>query len=156
MIKETTIDHKEKLLSIIEASGQFDEGGIAHVRQTLEDYLADPGSALWFTACEGEPVGVAYCVPEPVCVGTWNLLMLWIEDGQEGKGYGTALISRIERELTEMGARLLIVETSGTDEFQFARAFYEKRGFELAARIKEFFDEGDDKLVYTKRIKGSR
>ncbi len=153
MIKETTIDHKENLLSIIEKSGQFDEDGLKHVRQTLEDHLENPESAMWFTAFEKEPVGVAYCVPEPVSVGTWNLLMLWIEDGQEGKGYGSALLDRIERELLEMGARLLIVETSGTDDFAFARAFYEKLGFALEARIKDFFDDGDDKLVYSKRVK---
>lgn len=153
MIKETTIDHKEKLLSIIENSGQFDEDGLNHVRLTLEDHFENPGNAMWFTAYADDAVGVAYCAPEPISHGTWNLLMLWIEDGQEGKGHGSALMARIERELLEVGARILIVETSGTDDFEFARKFYEKIGFTQEGRIKDFFDDGDDKLVYSKRVK---
>jgi GNAT superfamily N-acetyltransferase len=153
MIKETTVDHKDKLLSAIKASGQFDADGLEHFRHTLEEHLADPGAALWFTAFDGDPVGVAYCIPEPVSVGTWNLLMLWVEDGLEEKGVGLALVARIERELLEMGARILVVETSGTDDFDFARSFYEKLGFQLEATLRDFFDVDDDKMIYAKRIK---
>jgi len=153
MIKETTVDHKDKLLSTIQASGQFDADGLEHFRQTLEEHLEDPGAALWLTAFDGDPVGVAYCISEPVSVGTWNMLMLWVEDGLEEKGVGLALVSRIERELLEMGARLLVVETSGTGDFDFARSFYEQSGFQLEATIRDFFDIDDDKMIYTKQIK---
>lgn len=155
MIKETTADHKEKLLSAMKASGQFDEAGLVHFRETLEEHLQEPNAALWFTAFDEEPVGVAYCIPEPVAVGTWNLLMLWVEDGLEDKGFGLELVSRIERELLEMGARLLVVETSGSDDFLFARSFYEESGFKIEATIKDFFDVDDDKLIYTKRVERS-
>ena len=84
--------------------------------------------------------------------GTWNLLMLWVEDGHEGKGYGSALIDEIEQELQTKDGRLLIVETSGKDVFIVARKFYEKSGFKLEAIIKNFFEAGDDKLVYTKSL----
>lgn len=152
MIKKTIIDDREKLLSIIENSGQFDDDSLEHVRQTLDEHLSNPDQALWYTAHDHCPVGVAYCIPEPVTSGTWNLLMLWVEAGFEGKGFGSALVARIESDLLEKGARLLIVETSGLDEFEIARSFYEKSGFQLEARIKNFFDVGDDKLVYTKSL----
>lgn len=152
MIQETTVAHKEKLLSIIRDSGQFDEGGLEYVKETMEAHFTQPGDALWYTACENEPVGVAYCAPEAVTSGTWNLLMLWVENGLEGKGIGSSLVSKIEHVLAEKGARLLIVETSGLDEFKAARSFYEKSGFELEGQIKNFFDAGDDKLIYTKAL----
>lgn len=78
--------------------------------------------------------------------------MLWVEEGLEGKGFGSSLVKRIESDLLKKCARLLIVETSGLDEFKIARAFYEKLGFQLEARIKNFFDAGDDKLIYTKSL----
>jgi len=152
MIKETVIQDQDKLLEIIKNSGQFDEDGLAYVEHTLEEHFPNPENALWYTAHDKTPVGVAYCTPEPMTSGTWNLLMLWVEQGLEGKGFGSSLVAKIEEELKNKNARLLIVETSGLDDFATARSFYEKYGFKREAHIKNFFDEGDDKLVYTKSL----
>ncbi len=77
MIKKTISDDSPALLAMLESSSQFDARGLEHVKTTLADYLAGNSEDLWFTAEDGEPVGVAYCAPEPVTNGTWNLLMLW-------------------------------------------------------------------------------
>ncbi len=153
MIRETLPDDKDALLAIVQESGQFDEASMAYVTQTLEDHLNQGSDALWFTAYDDEPVGVAYCAPEPVTVGTWNLLMLWIKQGKQGQGHGSALITQVEKALVDRGGRLLIVETSGLPAFETARTFYHKAGFTQEARIKDFFELGDDKLVYTKPLK---
>ena len=154
MIIATSTEHREPLLSIIKESGQFDADSVAHVRDTLDEHLANPGHAMWFTAIDGEPVGVAYCAPEPVTSGTWNLLMLWMKNGFEGQGFGKSLVAEVERELQQREARLLIVETSQLEEFQAARSFYEALGFVLEAEVKDFFDAGDNKLIYTKSLIG--
>lgn len=49
-------------------------------------------------------------------------------------------------------ARLLMVETSGLPAFATARDFYAKCGFLHKATIKNFFADGDDKLVFTKPV----
>lgn len=155
MITKTKKEHRAPLLAIIAASGQFDPEGLAHVRSVLDAHFNKPEAAIWLTALDDEPVGVAYCAPEPVTSGTWNLLMLWIKDGFEGCGFGKALVSKIEEELKARNARLFIVETSQLPEFEAARKFYESYGFELVAEVKDFFDDGDNKLIYTKPISGS-
>ncbi len=152
MIRETINTDSDALLAIVESSGQFDENGLAHVKETLNSYLAGESDGLWLTADDGEPVGVAYCAPEPVTDGTWNLLMLWTRHDRNGQGHGSALISRVEEILVERGVRLLIVETSGLPDFENAQAFYSKCGFAQEARIKNFFAAGDDKIVYTKLL----
>ena len=101
------------------------------------------------------PIGVAYCIPEPITDGTWNLLMLWLQEGFLGKGFGNALVSEIEKQLIERNARLLIVETSQLPDFERARKFYQNYGFQLAAEVKDFFAAGDNKLIYTKALAGS-
>lgn len=152
MIRETIRTDSDALLAIVESSGQFDENGLAHVKETLNSYLAGESDGLWFTADDGEPVGVAYCAPEPVTDGTWNLLMLWTRHDRNGLGHGSALVHRVEQVLTRREGRLLIVETSGLPDFENARAFYSKCGFTQEARIKNFFAAGDDKIVYTKML----
>lgn len=153
MIRETIQTDSEALLAIVKDSGQFDENGLAHVNETLNNYLEGEGEDLWFTADDGEPVGVAYCAPEPVTDGTWNLLMLWTRSDRNGKGYGSALVNHVEKILNERGVRLLIVETSSLPDFAGARAFYDKCGFTHEARISNFFAVGDDKIIYTKSLR---
>ena len=101
---------------------------------------------------DGEPVGVAYCAPEPVADGTWNLLMLWTRHDRKGKGHGSALLNHVEKVLDERGIRLLIVETSSSPDFAGARTFYDGTGFTQEARIRNFFALGDDKIIYTKSL----
>lgn len=152
MIRETIQSDRDALLAMIENSGQFDENGLAHVAETLDGYLAGNSNDIWFTADDGEPVGVAYCAPEPVTNGTWNMLMLWTRRDRENRGYGSQLVNEVEQTLIEKSARLLIVETSGLPEFEKARAFYDRCGFAREAQIKNFFADGDDKITYTKQL----
>ena len=152
MIRPTAKTDFEALLAIIKESGQFDYEGLAHVRDTLERHLTEKGDGLWFTADDGEPVGVAYCMPEPVTSGTWNLVMLWTRSDRSGQGHGAALVHHLEKELAARNARLLIVETSGLAAFEPARRFYGKCGFVHEATIRSFFADGDDKLVYIKQM----
>lgn len=152
MIRETIQADRNAMLRMITDSGQFDESGLAHVEEKLSIYLAGETDDLWLTADDGEPVGVAYCAPEPVTSGTWNLLMLWTRQDRENQGYGSQLVRRVEQILTDRQARLLIVETSGLPEFEKARAFYDKIGFVREAQIKNFFAAGDDKIIYTKQL----
>lgn len=155
MIVNTEKEHRASLLAIIKASGQFDSDALSHVASTLDAHFENPTDAIWLTALDGEPVGVAYCAPEPVTSGTWNLLLLWMKDGFEGKGFGKAVVSEVEKILRERKARLLIVETSQLPEFESARTFYNNYGFQLEAEVKNFFDAGDNKLIYTKPMVGN-
>lgn len=152
MIRTTIRSDEAAVLNMLQTSGQFDEHGLDHVKKTLEAYFDGDDAALWFTADDGGPVGIAYCAPEPMTNGTWNLLLLWIRRDREGHGHGLELINCIEHKLAELSARKLIVETSGLAEFQKARAFYSRAGFLKEATIKSFFDVGDDKVVYTKTV----
>jgi ribosomal protein S18 acetylase RimI-like enzyme len=152
VIRNTQTADIPAILKIVEESGQFDSDGLAHVRETLDEHLAGGGHGIWLTADDGEAVGVAYCAPEPVTNGTWNLLMLWTRADRHARGHGRALVSHVEHELRARAARLLIVETSGLPEFELARSFYAKCGFIQEASIKDFFSAGDDKLVFTKSL----
>jgi ribosomal protein S18 acetylase RimI-like enzyme len=152
LIRSTTKTDARAILDIVEESGQFDSDGLAHVQDTLKQHLAGNGEGIWLTADDGEPVGVAYCAPEPVAAGTWNLLMLWTRSDRHGKGHGASLVQQVEHELQSRAARLLIVETSGLPAFAPARSFYAKCGFVHEASIKNFFSAGDDKLVFTKSL----
>ncbi len=152
MIIETLRTDTGAFLAIVEGGGQFGENALVHVKETLSSYLAGQSDDFWFTADDGEPVGVAYCAPEAVTDVTWNLLILWSKFDRHGRDFGSALVGHVEKALVKRGTRLLIVETFGLPDFKTTRAFYSKCGFTQEARIRNFFAAGDDKIVYTKLL----
>jgi ribosomal protein S18 acetylase RimI-like enzyme len=62
------------------------------------------------------------------------------------------MLQYVEKMLTEKGERVLLVETSGTDDFEYVREFYRKSGYEEEARIREFYAAGVDKIVFRKKL----
>lgn len=61
-------------------------------------------------------------------------------------------MSSIESNLAQLGCRVLLVETSGLAEFAGIRYFYEQIGYTKEAVIRDYYDAGDDKVVFTKAI----
>ena len=95
MIRPTKSQDTEAIMMMVSGSGQFDADGLEYVRATLDDHFAGKGNEIWLTADDGEPVGMAYCAPETVGPGVWNLLMLWTRSDRHGQGHGSALIDEI-------------------------------------------------------------
>lgn len=50
------------------------------------------------------------------------------------------------------GERILLVETSSLPMFERMRAFNRKCGYNEEARIRDFYQAGEDKLVFRKAL----
>ncbi len=95
---------------------------------------------------------VAYYVPEQLTEGTWNLLLIAVSRDQHGKGIGAKLMRYVEEELAQEGVRILLVETSGVPEFERTRGFYDMLGYDREALIRDYYAEGDDKVIFRKKL----
>lgn len=142
----------KSILIMLQTSGYFDESSILHISQRLKSYFSWESDDLWFTAEKDGVVGVAYCAPEVMAKNVWNLLMLWIAPSQQRKGIGKALIDYIEIEMRKKETRLLLVETSSLEDFNAARCFYAKQGFICEARIRNYYENNEDKVILIKDL----
>ncbi|MEM7289714.1 MAG: GNAT family N-acetyltransferase [Pseudomonadota bacterium] len=109
---------------------------------------------IWLT-CEagGKAVGFCYAAPEALTEGTWNMLAIAVLPEHQGNGAGSAIVKELESNLRDNGNRVLIVDTSGAEGFAPTRDFYRKNGYSEEARIRDFWAEGDDKIVFWKSLK---
>jgi ribosomal protein S18 acetylase RimI-like enzyme len=69
-----------------------------------------------------------------------------------GKGIGKKLLDETYREAGKLGCTMIIAETSGRDHYKPTRAFYDSAGYTLEAVIRDYYDKGDDKCIYVKRL----
>ena len=65
---------------------------------------------------------------------------------------GRALLTASEEAIRELGGRIMIIETSGTAEYESTREFYIRTGYINEATIKDFYKVNDDLKIYTKRV----
>jgi ribosomal protein S18 acetylase RimI-like enzyme len=56
-----------------------------------------------------------------------------------------------EADVQSRGGSLLLVETASKPSYARTRHFYESIGYREAARISDYYREGDDKVIYEKR-----
>lgn len=155
MIRMTRPSDTDALTGVACASGLFESHQVEELSGMLAQYFATQSTTqeLWVTDDDGAPVGVAYTAPERMTDGTWNLYLIAVHPDRQRQGRGKALLEHVERLLAERGQRILLVETSGTDDFDYVRAFYRNSGFEEEARIRDFYADGIDKIVFRKAIR---
>jgi ribosomal protein S18 acetylase RimI-like enzyme len=111
-----------------------------------------PDQEFWLTYDEDGAKAVGYCAPERMTNGTWNLLLIAVHPDRQGAGIGRQMMSWVENKLRTLDARVLLVETSGTVEFTRTRSFYEHIGYTQEARIRDYYDKGDDKIVFYRAL----
>jgi len=108
---------------------------------------------IWFTALEkNNPIAIGFCAPEKFTEGTYNLYAIGVRSDKQGKGIGSKMMKYLENYLKEKGHRILIVDTSGTDDFKLTRTFYEKLNYHKEAVIRDFWAQGDDKVIFWKKL----
>lgn len=136
--------------AILDATGLFPSEMLAPM---VEPYLSEEAPHRWLVACAGEQLlGFAYTEPERMTDGTFNLLAIAVDPALQGRGIGRALVEGLERRLRGRGGRILIVETSSLQDYAGARAFYGRQSFHQEARIRDFYAEGEDKILFWKHL----
>jgi len=119
----------------------------------VEGYLNGASDAVvWLTFANPDPAAIAYAAPEPMTEGCWNLYLIAVHSDHHGQGIGQALMRYVEEALAVEGVRVLLVETSGLPEMARTRLFYSQCGYEEEARIRDFYQDGDDKIVFRKAL----
>lgn len=90
--------------------------------------------------------------PVPMADRIWDLYWIGVDQAMQGAGIGGALLDHLEKDITTRGARALYLETSDSEIYKPACAFYERHGFERAAHLPDYYAPGESMLIYRKRF----
>lgn len=145
----------KRIREIVESTGFFYDFETGVAVELVEDRLENGESTGYhFVFAEVDGVTAAYS-----CFGHIEMTkscfdLYWIVTHNEfrGKGIGKKLLEETYREAKKMGCTMIIAETSGREHYAPTRAFYDSAGYTLEATIKDYYDKGDDKLIYIKRF----
>jgi ribosomal protein S18 acetylase RimI-like enzyme len=150
---------RKRLREILEATAVFKDEEVNVALELFEE--SQPSADEAFVAPyefigafdqNDELVGYACFGATPGTDRTYDLYWIAMHPDVQGSGGGTTLLEGVEQQLARRRARLIIVETSSRPEYAATRRFYERRGYHPAARMRDFYAAGDDRLVFTKRF----
>ena len=151
VIREIQPKDLKRLKEVIDSTGLFPSALLDDM--TNDFFTNQDTSEIWLTKeVDNIPVAVVYCAPERMTEGTFNLYLIAIDQKFQGKGIGSEMMTYVENLLHEKGNRILIVETSSLPEFELTRKFYDNLGYSREAVIREFYQEGEDKVVFWKKL----
>ena len=158
-IRSITPGDRLRIWEIVTATGNFSEQEIATAMELIDEALHQgEGSGYIAVVAEiSEPAaaieGYACYGPTPLTEGVFDLYWIAVHPRAQGLGIGRRLVEYVENDIRSRGGRMLLIETSSRDEYDATIAFYQRTNYELAARIKNFYRVGDDKLIFIKELK---
>jgi ribosomal protein S18 acetylase RimI-like enzyme len=150
-------EHRTEVEEIVRATGVFSEIEVAVALEVFDagaraqiDYEligAFSASRLLGYACFG---------PTPATDHTYDLYWIAVRPEAQRTGAGTALMAEVERRLASRAARMVVIETSSREDYAPTREFYNRLGYAEAARLRDFYAAGDDRVVLSKRMNAAQ
>jgi len=157
VIRPMRPDDADAIVKLVVAADMFSLDESEVVRGLLDQFSAgsDEGYACLVDEQDEQLVGVACYQPKGPADRVWDLTVIAVTPELQGGGRGTTLLGRVEDDLRNRGQRLLLVDTSGTAQYDRTRDFYAKCGYTAVARVPDYWRDGDDLLVFVKRLSPS-
>ncbi|MEI6972801.1 MAG: GNAT family N-acetyltransferase [bacterium] len=155
-IRHASALDRPAVLALIDQPKFFRQDELAVAAEVFDDSIpgAPPGEYHSRVLLEAGKVRGWICFgPTPCTIGTFDIYWIVVAAGYQGRGYGRKLIAHAEREMQAMGARISVIETSSRGDYLPTRRFYDSAGYTVASQIPNFYSDGDDRVIYTKRIK---
>jgi ribosomal protein S18 acetylase RimI-like enzyme len=143
------------VLGALRVAGNFTDDEVQTALELIDEWLQDGDASgyLTYVVEDGAIVHGYVCFgPTPMTAGTYDLYWIAVDPTTQGQGYGRLLLSFAEAEVARRDGQLLLIETSSQVAYGATIRFYERSGYDLAARIPNFYRPGDHKLIYAKTI----
>jgi len=150
-------DDRAPLFGILDTIPEFSHDDVAVAREVIDSYLHSPsgsGYHVLVAEVDGSIVGYICYGPTPLTHSTWDLYWMATLPARQGQGIGGRLMAQAESRIVESGGRLALIETSSRPEYEKTMRFHLYHGYELVARIPDFYAPGDDRLTLQKRLGG--
>ena len=157
-IRELEPRDRTPIEKMVISSGNFNDVEIVTAMELVDEALKEGEKSGYIFAVLGDdnehaPAhGYACYGPVPLTQGVYDLYWIVVDPAAQRRGLGRRLLEYVERDVVNREGRMLLIETSSQETYSDTVRFYERNGYHLEARIRNFYRIGDDKLVFRKEL----
>ena len=160
MIRPMSALDKPAVMVLIRATDMFTSAEVDVAEELIDAYLDTPDQKDYdVVVSENAGGGVAGYMtwgPTPVAENAYDIYWMAVSPREQGRGRGKELVAWLEDKVRALGGRMIIIETASQPKYHPTREFYLRLGYREVARIPDFYKPGDDRIIYTKNIRGVR
>lgn len=141
----------ENVREIVTSTNFFHDHEIPVAVELVEERLEkglESGYHFIFADIDSKTIAYACYGEIPCTKGSYDLYWIATHNDYRGKGIGKTLMAEVERHIKSLGGRVIYIETSSKAHYEPTRKFYEDYGCVTEAVLKDFYDFGDDKIIY--------
>jgi ribosomal protein S18 acetylase RimI-like enzyme len=146
----------QPLIEILRATEVFREEEIAVALELMEIVIEEKDQKDYVISTfvdDSNTVRGYYCVgPTPMTVSSYDLYWIAVDPRIHSQGIGKQLLRHCEEYVKSKGGTLIIAETSSQPKYENTHSFYRRNHYTEASRIKDYYSQGDDLVVYTKNL----
>lgn len=107
---------------------------------------------VYVAVSPGQLLGYVCFGPTPLTNATWDMYWLAVDPAHQRRGIGRQLMLLAEEQISRVKGRLIVLETSSQDLYEPTRRFHRSLGYQEQCRIPDFYDVGDDQVIFTKLV----
>jgi GNAT superfamily N-acetyltransferase len=155
VIRPTKPADTKALLALTAHTGVFKSHEVQALDEVLTDYHVGNENLEHQSVTyeeHGEILAFAYWAPASMTDRTWYLYWIAVTKQTQAKGIGGKLLKHVEQDVKTRRGRVLLIETSSLPSYDLTRKFYLKHHYEQAAVIRDFYADGDNLVVFSKRM----
>jgi ribosomal protein S18 acetylase RimI-like enzyme len=139
--------------ALAEAAGVFTAEEVRVAAAVAETTIDGSETYRWLIAeRDGVLAGYTCFDRVPFTKSAFDLYWIAVLPEEMGSGLAQELLERTIKFIRGKRGTQLFAETSSKPAHERARAFYRGAGLEEAARFPDFYDLGDDKLVFRLKV----
>lgn len=147
----------EAIADIVESSGFFSDEELEIAIELAEEKLErqEASSYRFFFAEDDEQRVVGYTCYGliPATSASYDLYWIAVHKDMRGLGLGKRLMAETEKLIYQSGGTQIYADTSSREQYKPTHKFYESCGYHPEAFLKNFYSEGDSKIIYAKGLK---
>lgn len=145
------------ILAVARSTGVFTAEEVATVDELFVGYVRSPEVSGYNFLSYRQPetgrlVGFACWGPTALSNGATDLYWIATDPAAQGQGVAAALFAAVEAAVRAAGRWLIVIWTSSRATYAPARAFYLRMGCLEGARLRDFYDRGDDLIVFSRYL----
>lgn len=146
---------RDSLARMLQRIEQFKPDEVEVALELVDDSIRDAqgsGYECLVAAENGEIAGYICFGPTPMTAATYDLYWIAVDPAQQGRGLGKALYQAFADKLRARGPAQVRIETSSQESYAATGGFYERLGFSIDGRLRNFYAPGDDLLIFYREI----
>jgi D-alanine-D-alanine ligase len=151
-LRERDLEEMQRLLY---RTGAFVREEVEMATELIDLFLSQgevSGYRFLVYELAGRVAGFVCYGPIPGTQTSFDVYWISTDVALQNQGIGRRMMAEAEERMRRCGARRIFIDTSAKASYLKTHLFYESIGYVKEAVLRDFYTQGDDKLIYSKTL----